>query len=100
MNLRDEFKEETGLRTIVDYGMGDSFYTEDYVEWLEDRVKKLSISDISNSAFVEMLQKQQNKVCSCCGDIDKAGWKECGCDQEGFNRGIEKAIEMFIKHYC
>jgi len=58
------------------------------------------LRSVSNSAFVEMLQKQQNKICSCCGDLEKAGWKECGCDQEGFNRGIEKAIEMFIKHYC
>lgn len=49
-NLREEFKTETGLRTIVEDGMGNSFYTEDYVEWLEDRVKKLSISAVSGSA--------------------------------------------------
>ena len=45
-DLREEFKKETGLRTIVEDGMGNSFYTEDYVEWLEDRVKKLHISDV------------------------------------------------------
>jgi hypothetical protein len=49
MDLREEFKNETGLRTIVEDGRGNSFYTEDYVEWLEDRVKKLSISDVRSS---------------------------------------------------
>ena len=49
MDLREEFKKETGLSTIVEDGMGNSFYTEDYVEWLEDRVKKLSISDVRSS---------------------------------------------------
>jgi hypothetical protein len=54
MDLRDEFKKETGLRTIVEDGMGNSFYTEEYVEWLEDRVKKLSISDVMFS-FSDMI---------------------------------------------
>ena len=50
MDLIEEFKKETGLRrTIVEDGMGNSFYTEDYVEWLEERVKKLSISDVRSS---------------------------------------------------
>jgi hypothetical protein len=49
MDLREEFKNETGLRTIVEDGMGNSFYTEDYVEWLEDRVRKLSISNVRSS---------------------------------------------------
>ena len=49
MDLREEFKKETGLSTIVEDGMVNSFYTEDYVEWLEDRVKKLSISDVRSS---------------------------------------------------
>jgi len=48
-DLREEFKKETGLRTIVEDGVGNSFYTEDYVEWLEDRVKKLFISDVRSS---------------------------------------------------
>jgi hypothetical protein len=47
MDLREEFKKETGLRIIVEDRNGNSFYTEDYVEWLEDKlVKKLSISDV------------------------------------------------------
>lgn len=49
MNLREEFKKETGLRATIEDGMGNSFYTEDYVEWLENKVKKLSISDVRNS---------------------------------------------------
>jgi hypothetical protein len=50
MDLREEFKKETGLSTIVEDGRGNSFYTEDYVEWLEDKlVKKLSISDVRSS---------------------------------------------------
>ena len=53
MDLREEFKKETGLRTIVEDGMGNSFYTEDYVEWLEERVKKLSISDVVKSFYCE-----------------------------------------------
>jgi hypothetical protein len=51
MNLREEFKKETGLRTIIEDGIGNSFYTEDYVEWLENRVKKLSISDVRSSKY-------------------------------------------------
>lgn len=57
-DLREEFKTETGLRTIVEDGMGNSFYTEDYVEWLEDRVKKLSISDINHSILNRDLSKE------------------------------------------
>lgn len=49
MNLKEEFKKETGLETVIEDGIGNSFYTEDYVEWLENRVKKLSISDVRSS---------------------------------------------------
>lgn len=49
MNLREEFKKETGLRTIIEDAIGNSFYTEDYVKWLENRVEKLSISDVRSS---------------------------------------------------
>ena len=45
MNLREEFKKETGLSTIIEDNMGNLFYTEYYVEWLENKVKKLSISN-------------------------------------------------------
>jgi hypothetical protein len=49
MNLREEFKKETGLSTIIEDSMGNSFYTEDYVEWLENKVKKLSISNVRSN---------------------------------------------------
>jgi hypothetical protein len=49
MNLREKFKKETGLSTIIEDNMGNSFYTEYYVEWLENKVKKLSISNVKNS---------------------------------------------------
>lgn len=49
MNLREEFKKETGLSTIIEDNMGNSFYTEDYVEWLENKVKKLSISNVRSN---------------------------------------------------
>ena len=64
MDLREEFKTETGLRTIVEDGMGNSFYTEDYVEWLEDRVKKLSISDVrsSNKNFYIVERRKDNTM--------------------------------------
>lgn len=39
MNLKEEFKKETGLETVIEDGIGNSFYTEDYVEWLENRVE-------------------------------------------------------------
>ena len=66
----------------------------------KEQKQQTTTNQMAYDAFVEMLKKQQNKVCSCCGDIENAEQKECGCDQEGFNRGIEKAIEMFIKYYC
>lgn len=34
--------------------MGNSFYIEDYVEWLENRVKKLSIPDVISRLFSEI----------------------------------------------
>jgi hypothetical protein len=43
MDLREEFKKETGLRTIVEDGNGNSFYTEDYVAWLESQIQALRI---------------------------------------------------------
>lgn len=49
MNLKEKFKKETGLRTTIKDGMGNLFYTEYYVEWLENKVKKLSISNVRNS---------------------------------------------------
>ena len=49
MNLREEFKKETGLSTIIEDNMGNSFYTEDYVEWLENKIKKLSISNVRSN---------------------------------------------------
>lgn len=49
MNLKEEFKKETGLNTIIEDNMGNSFYTEDYVEWLENKVKKLSISNVRSN---------------------------------------------------
>jgi len=49
MNLKEKFKKETGLRTTIKDSMGNLFYTEYYVEWLENKVKKLSISNVRNS---------------------------------------------------
>lgn len=49
MNLKEEFKKETGLNTIIEDNMGNSFYTKDYVEWLENKVKKLSISNVRSN---------------------------------------------------
>lgn len=49
MNLREEFKNETGLKATIEDDMGNLFYTEDYVEWLENKVKKLSISNVRSS---------------------------------------------------
>lgn len=42
MNLIEKFKEETKLRAIFEDGMGNLIYTEEYVEWLEEKVKELS----------------------------------------------------------
>lgn len=49
MNLREEFKNETGLKATIEDDMGNLFYIESYVEWLENKVKKLSISNVRNS---------------------------------------------------
>jgi len=37
--------------------------------------------------------EDQIKDCSVCG-TDPDDWKECGCQQDGFNEGIKKAIEI------
>lgn len=49
MNLREEFKNETGLKATIEDDMDNLFYTEGYVEWLENKVKKLSISNVRSS---------------------------------------------------
>lgn len=49
MNLREEFKNETGLKATIEDDMGNLFYIESYIEWLENKVKKLSISNIRGS---------------------------------------------------
>lgn len=43
--LREQFKRETRKRLIVEDGMGNSFFTEEYVEWLEKEISNLRLSD-------------------------------------------------------
>jgi len=62
MNLREEFKKETGLRTIIEDDIGNSFYTEDYVKWLENRVEKLSISDVRSSKSSSKSGSKDNDI--------------------------------------
>jgi hypothetical protein len=64
MNLREEFKKETGLSTIID---------NDYIEWLEDRVKRLPVDKVifpssrsssneESEAFTNALSKKSIKI--------------------------------------
>lgn len=38
MTLIEEFKNEIKLKATVEDGSGNSFYREEYVEWLEDKI--------------------------------------------------------------
>lgn len=44
MDLNGQFKRQTGLRSIIVDGVGNSSYTDEYVEWLEDTVRNVSSS--------------------------------------------------------
>lgn len=47
--------------------------------------------------LIEELQKDKEKTCQVCGDLETAGWKECGCHVEGINEGLTIAISKLQK---
>jgi hypothetical protein len=50
MNLREEFKKETGLNTIITGTFDDDvqidIWNDKYIEWLENELKKLRVDDV------------------------------------------------------
>lgn len=49
---------------------------------------------MKNGIFKEL--EDQIKDCKICGGPSDV--RECGCQQDGFNQGIKKAIEILEKH--
>lgn len=58
------------------------------------------LGDVSKCGFIDLLEREKESKCNCCGDIETAGWKECGCSTEGSNEGIDKAIKLFKSSFC
>ncbi len=42
--------------------------------------------------------KELKSLIEDCETCKNASWKECGCSQEGFNDGINKAILLIEGH--
>lgn len=52
---------------------------------------------VSGKALIDELKKLKKDECQCCGDLDEAIWKECGCHIEGINEGLTIAISKIQK---
>jgi hypothetical protein len=49
MNLEKQFRDETGKDSLVPDDYGGYYYSDEYVEWLEQMVVKLfAMPDLSN----------------------------------------------------
>lgn len=74
-------------------------------EEIEEINKAISFVNMSkikttlDSVIVEKLQNHKKEKCNLCGDVNKPSFQDCGCVADGFNKGIEKAISVFIEHY-
>jgi len=47
--LEDEYKKISGFNVGTIHEIGCIYYSEDYVKWLENKVKKLRVTDVSVS---------------------------------------------------
>jgi len=57
MDLREEYKKEKGkwASVVCSDAQGNTYFTDDYVEWLEERlVKNCSIPDVGGSFLYEL----------------------------------------------
>ena len=64
MDLEKEFREETGQNSYIANDLRSSIPLGYYVEWLEERIKQLTLTSVSNRrelliAFMEYVQKHQ-----------------------------------------
>jgi hypothetical protein len=44
MDLQDEYRGETGYSVGLIHDTGTTYYSDDYVKWLENKIKKESFS--------------------------------------------------------
>jgi hypothetical protein len=47
MKLQKQFKKETGIEKPFSNGLLKTVYQQKYIKWLESKVKKLNIVDVS-----------------------------------------------------
>lgn len=86
-NLREKFTKETGLRIMVEDGMGNSFYTEEYVEWLEDKFRNnltnesksikiknfndySKINESNNLDLIDLSEMSEEDIVEFCSEIE------------------------------
>lgn len=81
MNLREEFEKETKdqlyywFQQYAGASMEEHGFSEEYVEWLESKVKNLSITDVVGASAEQLKCSGCKKplhdgLCgSCCSDL-------------------------------
>ena len=81
MDLKEKYRKETGQRTTVEDGWGNTHYLEGYVEWLEEKVAK-NLQQPFVSGLLHVPKQIYNFRCSKCWtqyDDAKAGCLKCNC---------------------
>lgn len=61
-------------------------------EFVHEAIKMAIVE--SNEKIINRLELLLQEKCISCGNIEKSGWKECGCHTEGINDGIKNAIAL------
>lgn len=88
-DLRQEFKNQTGMRCVVEDGRGNSLYSKEYVEWLEER-QKLIDSSIMKPGVEELVRYTIKKWSSLSG-------QEQGDYQELVEQWIAGDLKNWLK---
>jgi hypothetical protein len=83
MNIQEEYQQETGLYHY-DSGSMDFKWSDNYVEWLEKRVKVLTLTDVSEQR--ELLENYQHFI----------DWNE----EHDRKASKSERIESFIAYNC
>lgn len=75
MELREEFKKETGLNTIITGTFDDDvqvdIWNDKYIEWLESELKKLRVADVIGRFCECRLPHCKTKTVYICEECDK-----------------------------
>tara|TARA_R110001632_G_C11325574_1_gene416029 strand:- start:531 stop:764 length:234 start_codon:yes stop_codon:yes gene_type:complete len=70
MNVKDIFRKETGEHIEIEKEFNDGVfvdvYNENYIAWLESKVKKLNIDDVSKCGECESLDTLDYIYCKDC----------------------------------